>query len=139
METTNKVVEVIDALCEKFGIAIDWTSENIVPYAQSLIDKIVNYKLYTSIFWLCIIPLLTLGCFFIMKYCYKKASEDVLDLDSGATWAFIFATAIFVVGVIASLVLIFTQTLNIITCITFPEKVVIDYIKSIMSSGGCVN
>lgn len=29
-----EVIKVLDALVEKFGIAIDWTSANVLPYLQ---------------------------------------------------------------------------------------------------------
>lgn len=28
----EQIVEVLNALCEKFGIAVDWSSENVVSY-----------------------------------------------------------------------------------------------------------
>ena len=31
MTVSEQIIQVIDALCEKFGIAIDWTTQNIIP------------------------------------------------------------------------------------------------------------
>ena len=134
METTNKVVEVINALCEKFGIAINWTSENIVPYAKSLMDKIVSYKIGISIFVLCLIPLLTLGVFFAAKASHKKAVEVDYSLQSYKFFVAVFFWTLFGIGCIASIVVIITQTINIITCVTFPEKVMIDYILEMIGN-----
>ena len=43
---SQQIIEVLDYLFEKFGIAIDWTSENIMPYIhlpiQSGSDKILK-------------------------------------------------------------------------------------------------
>jgi hypothetical protein len=132
METTNKVVEVIEVLCEKFGIIVDWTSENIIPYAQNLMDKVVSYQLGLSILLLCLIPLLTLGLFFAAMVLHKKADDVDYDMDYGITWASIILWALFIVGCIASLIIIIVETINIITCVTFPEKVFFDYIASMI-------
>lgn len=32
MTVSDQIINVLDALCEKFGLVIDWTSENVVPY-----------------------------------------------------------------------------------------------------------
>ena len=35
---SDEVIKVIDALAERFGIVIDWSSENVIPYLQQLCD-----------------------------------------------------------------------------------------------------
>lgn len=32
--------EVINLLCEKFGIAVDWAGENLTPYLQTIVQEI---------------------------------------------------------------------------------------------------
>lgn len=29
---SEEVIKILDALAEKFGLAIDWTSANVLPY-----------------------------------------------------------------------------------------------------------
>ena len=36
---SEKIIKVIDALADKFGLAIDWTSANVMPYVQDLTGK----------------------------------------------------------------------------------------------------
>lgn len=43
MQFSNEVIKIIDNLCEKFGMAIDWMSQNVVPYLQEVSQK--NSKL----------------------------------------------------------------------------------------------
>ena len=33
---SEEVIKILDNLGEKFGVAIDWTSENIAPYLTKL-------------------------------------------------------------------------------------------------------
>lgn len=47
-----QIIEVLNDICEKFGIAVDWTSKNIQPYLKELMTKCINYKLATDIVWL---------------------------------------------------------------------------------------
>ena len=30
----DEIIKVINDLCGKFGIAIDWTSSNVIPYLE---------------------------------------------------------------------------------------------------------
>lgn len=49
---SEEIIKVLDNLCEKFGIAIDWTSQNVVPYLKELVGRFINYEVVTSIFWI---------------------------------------------------------------------------------------
>lgn len=116
----NQAVELLNALCEKFGIAIDWTTQNVMPYLQELMGKIVSYELWTSVLWLIVfgVPFLISIIFFI--YCIKKFNDE----DDVGISIFLFFVAIFF------FILIIPQILDIIACFTFPEKIVIDMIQS---------
>ena len=48
MTVSNQIIAVLDAICEKFGIVIDWTASNIMPYLQDLCKRIVTYEIATS-------------------------------------------------------------------------------------------
>ena len=72
---SDQIIKVLDNLCEKFGLAIDWSSKNIQPYLEELMAKAVNYK-------------------------------------------FSIAT------------MIFSNIITIITCRTFPEKIIVDMIQT---------
>jgi hypothetical protein len=128
METTNKVVEVIDALCEKFGIAVDWTSNNVLPYVTELMGRFIKLEIATSIFWMCFVPMLTLIIFFVTKHFHKKAVEVEWDDDEPACWVAFIGWMVFVALTIASIIVIGVQLYDIIECVTMPEKVIIDYL-----------
>ena len=46
---SEEVIKILDALTEKFGLAIDWTSANVLPYLQQLCGKYVTYEIATSV------------------------------------------------------------------------------------------
>ena len=42
MTVSEQIIQVVDMLCEKFGMAIDWTGENVIPYIEVLCKKLVK-------------------------------------------------------------------------------------------------
>ena len=48
MEVSDQIIKVLDEVGKRFGLAIDWTQQNIVPYLQELSHKIINYEIWTS-------------------------------------------------------------------------------------------
>lgn len=131
---SNEVIKVLDAFSQKFGLVIDWTSANALPYLQQLYSKYITYEIATSVVWMLIgIGLLPVGKYVIEKaeYCWGKYKEDrYSDYDIATTWFGILAGSIIIVGI----VVVLDQTFDIITCITFPEKVIIEELQSVYSS-----
>lgn len=131
---SEEVIKILDALAEKFGLAIDWTSANVLPYLQQLCGKYVTYEIATSVVWILIgICLLFVGKYAIgkAKYCWGKYNEDrYSDYDLGVIWLGILAGSVIVGGIIV----ILYQTFDIVTCITFPEKIIIEELQSVYSS-----
>ena len=58
---SEEIIKVLDDLARRAGIAIDWTSENVLPYPIELSGKLVKYELWMSIL------LLVLGVFNLIK------------------------------------------------------------------------
>ena len=54
MSFSSQFIEVLDALCDKIGIAIDWTSQNVMPYVTDLATRIITYEISTSAAWIII-------------------------------------------------------------------------------------
>lgn len=131
---SEEVIKILDALAEKFGLAIDWTSANVLPYLQQLCGKYVTYEIATSVVWMLIgICLLFIGKYVIgkAKYCWGKYEEDwKSNYDFVAVSLGVLAGCAIVGGIIV----ISCQIFNIVTCITFPEKVIIEELQSIYLS-----
>lgn len=131
---SEEVIKILDALAEKFGLAIDWTSANVLPYLQQLCGKYVTYEIATSVVWILIgICLLFVGKYVIekAKYCWKKYKEErYSDYDFGAILFGVLAGC----AIIGGIVVILYQTFDIVTCITFPEKIIIEELRAVYSS-----
>ena len=133
---SEEIIKVLDSLADKFGIAVDWTSANVVPYLEQLCGKYVNYEIATSVVW----TMLGLLFFIVGIICYKIVYKHK---DWGVTYYKTMSDDYFGRGliyfgvisifVVASLMVI-TQIFDIVTCFTFPEKIILDELMSIYAS-----
>lgn len=128
---SEEIIKVLDNLAERFGVAVDWTSTNVIPYLQELCSKYITYEIAISVTWL-VIGILCLIFLSIhlqkTKYFWSKYKEDIYsDYDFGAILFGVITGCMIIAGIIV----ILYQTFNIITCLTFPEKIIIDELSSI--------
>lgn len=128
---SDQIIKVLDNLCDKFGLAIDWSSKNIQPYLEELMAKAVNYKFSIATMWLIIgIILFVIGCIGIKFgiFCRKKYNEIVegTDWDMAAFFVWFFS----IIVLICSILMILDSIPSMIACKTFPEKVIIDMAQS---------
>lgn len=115
---SKEIIAIFDDLAERFGVAIDWTSANVMPYLQELFAKFISWEMYTSIAWICISTTLLLLLSLLMFISYKKDFEELIAL--------LFFP--WIICIVIAIGIVCTQTFDIIECKTFPEKVLIDYI-----------
>ena len=136
MEVSEQVIKVLDAVCDKFGIAIDWTSNNVIPYIQELGNKIITYDICMSIMWLVIGSVIPLTfAILIKKFLNKKkleAKERMNDyyytdgsLDEGAWYCYLIIGMLLIVAI----VFVTISSQSIIQDVVFPEKTLIEFIK----------
>ena len=134
MSVSEEIINVLDALAERFGMVIDWTAQNVIPYIEQLLVKLINYEIVTSVIWLIFgIIFLFIGKWGIKKTqeCYKKYKKD--------EWSDWCVAAVFVgigTGVVFlfSIIIIMFQVFDIATCLTLPEKIIFDELKSLMTT-----
>lgn len=121
MTISSQIIEVLNDICLKFGIAIDWSQENILPYLKELAGKYISWEMATSIAWIvgmAIIVVVGIILFVIDIKC------DFIGLSviSGILW-------------FVAICVIVTQIGDILTCMYFPEKQIVEYVKYLMPKG----
>ena len=132
MTVSEQIIQVIDALCEKFGIAINWTGENVLPYLEMLCGKLITYEIVTSIFWIIFMSALSITAILLTKKFYpifKKGIEGQSYCEVGWSVASFFAIICLVILYISSACVICAQIMDIIECSMFPEKYIFEYIS----------
>ena len=140
MNVSDQIIQVIDNLCEKFGLAIDWTSENVLPYLSTLCAKLVTYEIWTSVAWMSIMIVMSIASVIVTKRLvpiFKDGLEkDRRNYDVG--WGIGTGFSIFGLCILylATIIVIVTQIMDIIQCVTFPEMYIFEYVQSVLNSGG---
>lgn len=137
MTVSEQIIQVINALCEKFGIAINWTSENVLPYVELLCRKLIMYEIWTSIAWTIVaITMIIASVMFYkkMRVNYKEKSKEATFSWETADWeiGFIISIIIAIASVIIGGTMIICQILDIIKCLTFPEMYVFEYVNRLI-------
>lgn len=126
---SNEIIKVLDHLCDKFGIAIDWSSNNVMPYLQDLMVRITKYAIYTNILWLAMSILIISATVFALVKIIKVTRKNMSD------WDFIIGISFFIGSII---IIIFFITgmyacQNLIEANTVPEKYMIEMIRNNVS------
>ena len=126
---SEEIIKILNILSEKIGISIDWTQENIIPYLEQLFPKYVNYEIATSIVWI-IIGLLFITFLMYFNKSLKNYKNSINKNRDDFLYFISFIVIIFFI-ISISIIIIITQIFDIVTCITFPEKIIIDELRSI--------
>ena len=141
----NKIIEVLDYLGEKIGLAIDWTAENVYPQVIEFMARYKTYEIIIDIMWI----LIALSCCFGMYLYIKKIVipakircnetreenfwfEYWLDRTScniGGTFLTVFLGCITFVAII--MMFIFIE--DLVKWIVIPEMQFYEVIKSLIS------
>lgn len=131
MQISESIINVLNVLCEKFGIAVDWTNQNIIPYLTDLSSRICTYEIATSITWILGIIVLVSGCTVYCKYSWKRTIDwNTYDLSTEQFHAILSAVLLFFVG-LGGIIVIGIQLFDIAKAIWLPELIVVDYIQSL--------
>ena len=124
MHVSDQIIEVLDYLCSKIGVTIDWTASNVLPYVQTLLEKYIAWEIGSDIFWCIIgIGLIILGIiFYKITIKFKNKYEKTVDID----YEFIFIA--FVIVLVIGIIMEMYNIYDIIKCVTFPELKIYEYI-----------
>lgn len=138
MTVSEQIIQVIDALCAKFGLAIDWTSENVIPYLTVLCGKLIAYEIWTSVFWIVFMVVLTIASVIATKKFAPKFKDGLNHeeyWECGWTVASVFASIGLICLYAATVIVIGVQITDIIKCATFPEMYIFEYVQGIINAG----
>jgi hypothetical protein len=127
---SEEIIKVIDELGKRFGIVIDWSSQNIIPYLQELLKRFICYRNITACVWIIVSIAMTISGFVMIKFLNKWRKSENYDSDyygDEALLGYIFSICMIALGI----GLIIGNILGIVENICMPEMVVYEYIKNI--------
>lgn len=134
MTFSKEFIDICEYICSKFGIAIDWSSSNLLPKLEELLSKYITWEISTSIFWMILMLIIFIICLFVFQLAEKRIKNSQYT-DSEAKQAIVVAKYIVMcfIGLI-TIAVIASQAYDIITCINFPEKIILEYLMSIKNN-----
>lgn len=118
---SDEIIKLLDDLSERFGVVIDWSAENVLPYAQELCKKFTNYEIWTSALWLVVGAAIIVAAVMMTKKWWSDGNEEYDGAILILTVPMILLGSAF----------FFPQAIDIITALTFPEKLLFEYLNDI--------
>ena len=130
---SNEIISVIDHLCDKLGIAVDWTADNAMPMIQQLIEKYARYLLVNNSAWLCVWVVLFAICATAMAVITRgmfKGADWFDDFDGLLLSLWIICAILAPIAVIGALVCMS----QLIKAATIPEIYAAQELLSMLSN-----
>lgn len=127
----SSVIEIIELLSEKFGIVVDFTKENIVPYAIDLSNRYINYFIAISIFKIIVFALIIAILIMAIKIIDKiknKAEKDSDKYEACLLMQIIIAL-IAAAAIISAMICIPVFIIDIIKAIYIPDIVIFEILR----------
>lgn len=137
---SEEIIKVLDNLGEKFGIAIDWSSQNVLPYLQDLMSRFITYKNCSAIIGIVvsamfIILSIILGVIICKKLkSYYESQQYRCKSDENFSYGLIWFCAGLIILIFA--IVLFCNINGIFKNIYIPEATIIEYINSLANIGG---
>lgn len=130
---SEEIIKVLDELGKRFGVVIDWSNQNIIPYLQELLKRFICYRNITACVWIIISTAMTISGVVMIRFLNKWRKSDNYDKDYCsnddmlAALGYIFSICIIALGI----GLIIGNMFGIVKNVCMPEMVVYEYITNI--------
>ena len=128
MTFSEQTISILDYLCQKFGIVIDWTSDTIWPMVEMLAGKYIKWEIASSILWIVIFMMGFIACLWGIKTIKKHLSDSYIE----EMWIlFCMFLGLGALGFVAGVA---TQAFEITRCFVFPELELFEFLKETVNS-----
>lgn len=135
METvtfSSQFIEIFDHLCQKFGVVIDWSAQNVVPYITALCGRMTKYLIFKNV----ILIFAFIGVFYLFwrfsKPCCSKENKWDPDFQccKSMNISYILGWLGRGIGAAFTIGMSISALLTIVRCIYLPEFVIIDCLSA---------
>lgn len=119
----SQIISVLNALCDKIGIAVDWTAENIGPQIEMLLEQYARYLTASSVVGLVASVIVLLigvlsGCILYRSIQNDGFAVDGYDDFTGLGWLLL---VLCIIGIIFGLAGLIVTIKALIKCLTIPQ------------------
>ena len=127
----NKVIQVFDYIGEKVGIAIDWTSEAVLPQVTEFMHRYANYEIARSIVFVAMELIIIAAFIFLWRCVYKsyKTKDGFWYYDDEFSIVIVVVSAIVSLAISAFMV---DEIIDIIAWSMVPEMKFVEVISELM-------
>ena len=121
----NNAIQIINAIWDKLGIVADFTNSNIVPYAEDLLRRYVQYVVLNNIIFI-VLYSIVICTFYKLTMKFKNKGKS----DNNDTWYMVFKiiTIALGIGVIFAVPFIIS---DITKALCIPEALILDLLNKI--------
>ena len=126
MTISSEITNILNDLGSRFGVVIDWSSQNVVPYVQDLVSRIAKLEMCNSIIAL-VFGIICLVAGIICIRFFAKHWEDEVEEIIG-TLVIIFG----ILSVVGMCTLIPIGINGLTKAIYLPELTANEYIQRLM-------
>lgn len=130
--TENTALKLINVLNEKFGVEYNSTStEDIIPYAQDMINRYAQYTIQSSIVKLGLMVVLWVFTIAIFVICKKQLSKHNTDskINQILTFVLLIDMIFGILYLLFSTIAVPIFTIDIIKAIQIPDIVVFELLE----------
>lgn len=127
----EELIKTLTELAKKFGVAIDWTSQNALPYVQELASRIVKFEVATSVLWAIVGAMMVISFRWWMPFIRNLARKEEEKPYDMYDFYKALATAGMIITMIIGGLIIGQQVYDLIQCAILPETVVLRYLRLI--------
>lgn len=129
------VITVLDAVCDKLGVAIDWSAENVAPKLEEFVARYSTYLIAVHIFYLVLAVLVLAGGVTAMVQTWRSYQKKGWAYDNywhGISMDGMWVVVLSIMAAIIAIVCAGFITSTLIRLATVPEIAVANDILSIM-------
>lgn len=127
MKFSEEIIKILDDLANRLGVAIDWSSKNVVPYLEDLCGRYMSYEIAVSIVWIVLAVIAGVIGFIVLRK-HPKLGVDPFDGDP------FIRVLMYILFIVIPVVLIVVNVLHIIPCVILPEKIILEELMSLHSN-----
>ena len=136
MNVSEQIINVFNALCEKFGIVVDWTKANVLPYVQDLCNRIITYLIAKDIVTIIFIIIGFIISLFTFKFCFKRFKDINCYDDVGWEIGSVVSGIIMCMLGLTGIIVIPITIMEIIQACTIPELTIVQIIEELIETKG---
>ena len=134
MEVANSFITVLDELCKKFGLVVDWTQQNVQPYVQELMGRIIKYEIFKNVLGIVISVLILTLVGFCIRAIIKNYKNKVEGYGGESYRIDMFdyvPSLLLTLPMLIGFLILIGSLISLVKCITVPELVFLQMLQNL--------